>query len=172
MMIAALFCVLAHLAATSPTMEPYPVKDESESPSPPTLPISTTTPFTTTSKMNQSMPPSESTVTGTTYATSYSSTGEFYTTNYPPVVTNGTDAPRTEGGKEEQDGGSQDEDEQSNETEEEKEEEMEEEEGTEPSAAGVKQLCDVLLRLLTVLIVVSLGLSLDFILKPPGMSWS
>ena len=88
------------------------------------------------------------------------------------MVTNGTDAPRTEGGKEEQDGGSQDEDEQSNETEEEKEEEMDYEEGTEPSAAGVQQLCDVLLRLLTVLIVVSLGLLLEFILKPLGMSRS
>ncbi|XP_063680417.1 zonadhesin-like [Bolinopsis microptera] len=151
-MFPAVICVLVHLVAASPSVEPYPVSKSNLSTAA-SLP-SITTKITTSGKGEQSMPPSETMSTETMTYMSTTSPPIWTTPSYPDVPTDGTtdktDEPTTpERGSEEVTESPVTATEPSNVT-----EEKEEEEEQGPSAAQTIRLSELLLRLLAVFIIV------------------
>ena len=159
-MFPAVICVLVHLVAASPSIEPYPVVGVTSNPSTAASLPSITTKITTSGNGGQSMPPSETMSTGTGGTLTYMSTTSppvWTTPAYPDVPTehhdgqtDKTDEPTTpERRSEEVTESPVTATEPSNDTDEKEEEQ-------DPSAAQTIRLSELLLRLLAVFIIVSL----------------
>ena len=156
-MFPAVICVLVHLVAASPSIEPYPVVGVTSNPSTAASLPSITTKITTSGNGGQSMPPSETMSTATLTYMSTTSPPVWTTPAYPDVPTehhdgqtDKTDEPTTpERVSEEVTESPVTATEPSNDTDEKEEEQ-------DPSAAQTIRLSELLLRLLAVFIIVSL----------------